>query len=167
MGSGLRLSCMFGVVGRDVGHGHGGVCGRVQVARHVSRQTVQSVELFRGTSGCFLDSVCTLLLTEVETEPRDGAVYCLCVCGGGTSLGARQPPMLRLSLDLHSLLDPVVAFTCPALSLSPCLPGVCPDHVPWRLPVQGGRRVPLALHRGLGRRRGGQDGRRHRGVCGE
>jgi hypothetical protein len=36
-----------------------------QVARHVSRETVECVELFNGTSAAFLDSLCTILLTEV------------------------------------------------------------------------------------------------------
>lgn len=32
----------------------------------MSRDTVVSVELFQGTSDSFLDSVCTILLTEVR-----------------------------------------------------------------------------------------------------
>lgn len=70
------------------------------MARHVSRDTVVSVELFQGTSDSFLDSVCTILLTEVRPPASHAHTLrpVLCQTAPQISQYMRLSPSLPLTL---------------------------------------------------------------------
>ena len=47
---------------------------QIKVARHISRDSLAGVELFQNLSECFLDSLSTLLTTEVAS-PGAGSAH--------------------------------------------------------------------------------------------